>query len=195
MLLSLAAFVPIAITLHTFLATRHTVRAAPASGGDGTVDRTAWHAQTRAWPTYMYFCVTLASLLLNGAMLLAYARSVRAANRAHAAAVTFDVVVVVANLVVWIVAAAVYRAEKNLNGVPNDLWGWACSAGAEEIQRAFRDEVNFNSLCSVQTGSWVVGVVQVVGLVLGAVIWVFVFKRRKSKTTLRDSLGRGLLQE
>jgi hypothetical protein len=194
--LSLAAFVPITITLHAFLTTRYTVRTAPASGGGGgTVERTAWHAQTRAWPTYMYFGVTLASLLLNGAMLLAYGRSVRAANRAHAAAVTFDVTVVVANLVVWTVAAAVYRAEKDLNGVPNDLWGWACSTGAAEIQRAFRDQVDFDSLCSVQTGSWVVGVVQAVGLVLGAVIWVFVFQRRKSKRTLRDSLKRGLLQK
>jgi hypothetical protein len=193
-LLSLAAFVPIAITLRTFLATQSTYRAAPTPAG-GTVTRTAWHADTRPWPTYMYFAAALASLALNGAIFGFYALSVAAANRAHVAAVTFDAVVLVANLVVWIVAAALYRAERDKGGVPNDIWGWACSAGAKEIQKAFQDEVNFDSLCNVQTGSWVVGVVQVVGLVLSAVIWVFVFKRRKSKRTLRDSVGRGLLPE
>jgi hypothetical protein len=185
--------VPIALTLHTFLATRSTVRAAPSPTG-GTVDRTPWHASTRAWPTYMYFAAALASLLLNGAIFGFYACSVRAANRAHVAAVTFDAVVLVANLVVWVVAAALYRAEKDKGGVPNDIWGWACSAGAKEIQKAFRDQVDFDSLCDVQTSSWAVGVVQVVGLVLSAVIWVFVFQRRKSKKTLRESVRTGLLQ-
>jgi hypothetical protein len=143
----------------------------------------------------MYFAAALASLALNGAIFASYACSVAAANRANVVAVTFDAAVLAANLVVWIVAAALYRAEKDRGGVPNDIWGWACSAGAKEIQKAFKDEVDFDSLCNVQTGSWVVGVVQVVGLVLSAVIWVFVFRRRKSKRTLRESVQQGLLHE
>jgi hypothetical protein len=59
-------------------------------------------------------------------------------------------VVMIGNLILWSVAAAMYREEKDKNGKSNDLWGWTCSTGARAIQKEFVKELNFNQYCNVQ---------------------------------------------
>ena len=54
------------------------------------------------------------------------------------------------NLVVWSVAAAMYRNEKDKDGKNSDLWGWTCSAGAKAIQKEFVGEIDFDRFCDVQ---------------------------------------------
>lgn len=89
------------------------------------------------------------------------------------------------NIVVWVVAAGVYRNEKDKGGKSNDLWGWTCSPGARAIQKEFAGEVDFNRYCNVQSASWFVGLAQVGASVLSVVIYVLVIRRRGSKKRLQ----------
>jgi hypothetical protein len=145
--ISLAVFVPIAMTFNVFLQTRDTFRTVDTAT---TSDyRTAWAKQTNPWPTYMYFSVALASLFLNACIVVAYSRSIKLANIAATTSTVFEWLVILSNLIVWIVAVTLYRTEKDKGGKPNDLWGWTCSDAARLIQHAF-EEVDFNRYCGIQ---------------------------------------------
>jgi hypothetical protein len=145
--ISLAVFVPIAMTFNVFLQTRNTFRTVDTATSSDY--RTAWAKQTNPWPTYMYFAVALASLVLNASIMVAYSRSVRMANIAATTSTVFEWLVILSNLIVWSVAVTLYRTEKNKGGKPNDLWGWTCSDAARLIQHAF-EEVDFNRYCGIQ---------------------------------------------
>jgi TRAP-type uncharacterized transport system fused permease subunit len=99
----------------------------------------------------MYFLVAGIAVLLNLVILVSYLLGgVKHANRAAIISSVFTWVVMVGNLVVWIVAASLYRTEKDKNGKSDDLWGWTCSAAARAIQKEFAQEVNFDRFCNVQ---------------------------------------------
>lgn len=151
-LISVAVFVPITLTLHKFLTTQNVYHDVTRPDGS-TISRTAWAKDSKTWPTWMYFFVAGVSVLLNFIILFAYKFGVDHANRAAYIATTFTWIVMIGNLVVWSVAASLYRTEKDKDGKSNDLWGWTCSPAAEVIQREFADEVNFNQFCNVQVSS------------------------------------------
>lgn len=95
----------------------------------------------------MYFSVAVVSTLLNLGVLVSYLRgSIAGANKTAYVSSIFTWVVMLGNLVVWCVAAALYRSEK----ATDDLWGWACSDGAKLIQREFADQIDFGESCNVQ---------------------------------------------
>lgn len=112
--------------------------------------RTAWHKDSKAWPTWMYFFVAGVSVLLNFVILFAYKFGVEKANKAAIVATTFTWITLGGNLVVWSVAAGLYRSERDKGGVSNDLWGWTCSPAAKKIQQEFAKEIDFNQYCNVQ---------------------------------------------
>jgi hypothetical protein len=141
-------FVPIAITFNTFHNTRNTYRTVPTA--TGSVSRTAWAKDTKSWPTTMYFVIALVSMSLNLLIMVAYLRGVRVANRAATISTGFDWLVIGINLGVWLAAVAIYRLEKDKNGVHNDLWGWSCSDAAAKVQDSFDGVLNFGKLCNVQ---------------------------------------------
>ena len=123
---------------------------------NGTIqNRTAWAKDTKAWPSWMYFAVAGVSVVLNLIIILSYVfGSIAHANRAALIATTFSWIVMFGNLVVWGVAASLYRTEKDKNGKSNDLWGWTCSPAAKKIQETFANEVNFNSYCNIQVSPY-----------------------------------------
>ncbi|KAF2234757.1 hypothetical protein EV356DRAFT_501338 [Viridothelium virens] len=144
LLLSLTTLSPLAVTLHKFLSTKDIFR---------TVDgqsRTAWNAETKLWPMYMYLALAAIATAFNLAIMLAYCWGVRHANRASTVAGWFSGGVYVGHVVVWAVGAALYRAGKDEGEHARDLWGWSCSLGAQKIQDAFAQEVNFGRYCNVQ---------------------------------------------
>lgn len=98
----------------------------------------------------MYFLIAGISVVLDACILVAYGCGIGKANRVATLATTFNWVVMLGNLVVWCVAAGLYRAEKNKGGKSNDLWGWTCSPVAREIQKEFAGEVDFDRFCNVQ---------------------------------------------
>lgn len=144
-LLSIAVFVPIAMTFQVYLSTRNTYKDVRQPDGS-SVSRTAWAKDSVVWPTVMYFAVALVSLVLNAVILVAYLRSVGTANLAATVATGFNWIVIFGNMVVWGVAVVVYRVEKK----DDDLWGWTCGSAAETLQDVFKTEVNFDKYCTVQ---------------------------------------------
>jgi hypothetical protein len=136
------------MTLHKFLTTQNVYKTITDPHGN-IVTRTAWAKDTKAWPTWMYFLVAAITVLLNLAILISYMFSVEKANKAAVVASVFTWSVLFGNLVVWCVAASLYRTEKDKNGKSNDLWGWTCSPLAKAIQKDF-GEVDFDMFCTVQ---------------------------------------------
>ncbi|KAF2685741.1 hypothetical protein K458DRAFT_299789 [Lentithecium fluviatile CBS 122367] len=181
--ISVAVFVPITLTLHKFLTTQHTYRTITLPDGT-TTTRTAWAKDSKVWPTWMYFAIAAISVLLNLAILFSYKFGVEKANKAAYVATTFTWIVMLGNLVVWCVAASLYRTEKDKDGKSNDLWGWTCSAAARAIQKEFAQEVDFDRFCSTQSISWYIGLVQVGAALLTVFIYVLVLMRRRSKKKL-----------
>lgn len=107
----------------------------------------------------MYFAVAVVSVVLNFLTIFSYKFGVGRANVASYVTSTFSWTVMLGNLVVWSVAAGMYRGEKDKDGKSNDLWGWTCSAGARAIQKEFAGEIDFERYCNVQV-SWIAGAVK-----------------------------------
>lgn len=102
----------------------------------------------------MYFLTAGISVVLNLLIIIAYACSgVEKANRAATVATIFSWGTVLGNLIVWCVAAGLYRAEKDTGEKPKDFWGWTCSPAATAIQKEFAGEVDFNKFCNIQVRS------------------------------------------
>ncbi|KAF2399995.1 hypothetical protein EJ06DRAFT_530774 [Trichodelitschia bisporula] len=183
--LSIAAFVPIAMTTAKFLTTKDVLREAPAPGGT-TVLRGPWAKESKTWPTHMYLGIAVTSLVCNLGTMVGYVfGGVRGANIMAAAEGYFSMSVILGNLIVWIIAAAVYRKEKGLDGKNNDLWGWACSESAKIIQDAFQDEVPFDRYCNIQSGAWYAGLLQVAAMFLSGVVYLLTLRRVMAKKKLR----------
>jgi len=184
-LLSIGVFVPIAITLHVYLTTRGSYRTVQTNGN--SVYRNAWARNSKNWPTYLYFAVALTSLAFNLGMLISYLHSISLANIASTVSTTWEWIIITFNFVYWIVAVIIYRTEKDKHNVHDDLWGWSCSSGADNIQDAFNDLVNFQRMCRVQGTSWVVGLVQVGSLIVSATVMWFVLTRRSVKKQAKST--------
>ncbi|KAF2675232.1 hypothetical protein BT63DRAFT_450217 [Microthyrium microscopicum] len=185
-ILSIGAFVPIAITLKTFLSTRGEFRDALNIGTGLTTRRNAWSKGSKNWPTYMYFGVAATSLLLNACMLAGYLFSVRAANIASTVATLWEWLIMLGNFGFWLAGVIIYRTEKDKGGVSNDIWGWTCSTGAQNVQDAFKDLIDFEKLCQTQSSSWYIGMIQVGSTIVTVVTFWFVFSRRSVKTRVKS---------
>jgi hypothetical protein len=184
-IISVAVLIPITMTLVKFLTTKDVVRDAPTASGT-TAPRTPWARGTQTWQTYMYFSIAASSFLLNGIIMIAYLRDIRAANKAATVATTFTWTVIIANVVVWGVGAGLYKWGRS-EAKEKDLWGWSCSSGAARIQEVFQGEVKFGSYCNIQSFSWYMGLVQAGAGLLSVVIFLLVLRRKKTKKGKRQS--------
>lgn len=102
--LSLATFIPLALTLHKFLTTRDETLVVQGE------ERTAWASGTEAWYTYLYFSVAGVSLVLNAGVLGAYCcGGVGRANRVAEVEGWWASVQRGGEVVGWIVSVVIYR--------------------------------------------------------------------------------------
>ena len=108
--------------------------------------RTAWPEKPKTWPTFMLLGCAGITLLLSFITLLSYCCAFDKARRSW----KLTVLKYVIHIGSWIVVSALYRYEKSANGVPNDIWGWSCSAKAAALQSQFKGVVTFSTLCSVE---------------------------------------------
>jgi len=184
LLLAIAAFVPLAITLSKFLSTRNDYRNIPTTLGATT--RTAWAFQTRAWPTYMYFSISLMSLLLNSAIIMSYIGGVKAANITARIGTVFTILLILMDIGIWTAAVIIYKVEKDIltDGKHTDIWGWTCSSAAREIQGVFTN-VPFDKYCNIQTAGWAAGLLEVAVLGSSAVVYWYVWRRSVNKEKVR----------
>jgi hypothetical protein len=192
-LISIAALVPIAMTLHKYLTTKDVFLVAPTPTG-GTVNRTAWTAQPKTWPTYVFFSTAVVSLTIHLGVLLGYCCSIRTSNILDTVGTWVVSIELSAQLILWIVVSAIYKyqSEKVENGRHNDLWGWTCSGPAQAIQNTFEDVIQFGTFCDIQSAGWYAGLVQIGAIVLALVIMLLAWRRKKSKKAVRRSAIRSL---
>ncbi|PVI07038.1 hypothetical protein DM02DRAFT_649369 [Periconia macrospinosa] len=183
--ISIAVLVPITITLHKFLTTKNVFR--DVRRDDGTVvNRNPWFKDTKEWPTYMYFAVAAISTTLNFCVLVSYLRGgVESANKSAYVSSFFSWAIMLGNLIVWCVAAALYRTEK----ATDDIWGWACSPLARKIQKEFADQIDFQQSCTVQSTSWYIGLAQVGAAALTVFTYILVIRRKKTKSKINRRMS------
>lgn len=86
-------------------------------------------------------------LISNAVVIIAYLRGQKAANDASSVASFFSALNMVAHLVIWAVAAGVFKQQNAVNGIENDLWSWSCSTTADARAATFI-EVNYGFLCT-----------------------------------------------
>lgn len=147
MILSGVTIAPLAATVIKFLQTRNVYYIV-----DG-VQRTAWANGTVTWYTYMYLGVSVVSFLVNTAIVIAYWRGVKAANRTASVTGWWSHFLIAAHIVIWIVSAAIYRYGKEpVDGKFKDLWGWTCSPAAKALQDVLVG-VNFDQYCTIQVST------------------------------------------
>lgn len=86
-------------------------------------------------------------LFSNAVVIAAYLFSQQAANSASSVATFFSGLNMLAHLIIWAVAAGLFKQQNAQNGIENDLWSWSCSTTADARAETFK-EVNFEFLCT-----------------------------------------------
>ena len=109
----------------------------------------AWPEQTKVWPSIMLLVASITTLLISLITLTAYCRNFSKASGSWKITLLKHVV----HIGVWVLVSILYKYEKGLHGVNNDIWGWSCVNKSSAVQAAFQGKINFGSLCSVQVSS------------------------------------------
>ena len=109
-------------------------------------ERNAWPKHPKLWPTFLLLGGAGLTLLLSAVTLFSYCFCFGKARGSW----KLTLVKYAIHILAWIIISTIYRYEKGLHEVNNDLWGWSCSQKAAAIQSEFNGVVNFQSLCSVQ---------------------------------------------
>lgn len=91
--------------------------------------------------------VSALGLIANAIVVVSYFGGQKAANDASSVASFFSGLGILIHLVVWAVAAGLFKQQNATNGVENDLWSWSCSTTADARAEAFKKVVNFDFLC------------------------------------------------
>lgn len=86
-------------------------------------------------------------LFSNAVVIAAYLFGQQAANSASSVATFFSGLNMVAHLIIWAVAAGLFKQQSARNGIENDLWSWSCSTTADARAETFK-EVDFEFLCT-----------------------------------------------
>ncbi|KAG4432463.1 hypothetical protein IFR05_012053 [Cadophora sp. M221] len=159
-------------TIYTFLTTRDTTR-----GGRGP-----WAKQTELWSSIMMFALSLITALLGFGIIIAYLFSIKAANTVAGIQGGIGMAVDITHLIIWVAVAIAYRVAK---AGAMDLWGWACSSTAKEIQPDFEGIVNFKNICNRGQKTWVLSIANAIVNVIAVGILVLVFKRSKTKKEIK----------
>lgn len=180
-LISIAALVPLAMTLHKYLTTRDDFRDTQSAAGT-IVNRNPWSLKNKTWPTYMYFSSAVISLMIHLSVLFGYLLSVKTSNMLDNIGTWVVSVELAGQFILWVVVTVIYKYQKEKveAGRHNDLWGWTCSGPAQTLQTAFDDVIEFKKFCDIQSAGWYAGLVQIGAIVLAIVIMVLGWRRKKS---------------
>ncbi|KAE8450128.1 hypothetical protein EG329_006909 [Mollisiaceae sp. DMI_Dod_QoI] len=162
-------------TLSDFYSTHNTIR-------DG---RGPWARETSLWPSIMLVAASGITVLLGLLILAAYTwGSVRSANQVNTVQSTITIVVELVHIGLWIAVSVAYREGKT----GKDLWGWACSGAADNIQKNFDGVVDFNKVCNRGTANWALSIANAGFTIFNLSIWYWVLKRR-SYTKVKEQLA------
>lgn len=108
--------------------------------------RTAWPKDPKLWPTFMLLAASGVTLTLSFVTLLIYCCNFNRARGSWKVTILKYTV----HIGAWICVSIIYRYEKSLHNINNDLWGWTCSEEVAALQKEFDGVVNFSALCNIQ---------------------------------------------
>ncbi|MCJ1484415.1 hypothetical protein MMC06_004586 [Schaereria dolodes] len=171
LLLSGYMTIVMAITLHKFISTRNIF----------IENRNPWAENTKIWPTALLLSTSAFTFLISTITVVSYFWGVSAANMTNDTVGTAGTVVEMAgHVAIWIGVSSAYRIGKD----GNDLWGWTCSPKAQKIQGEFRDVINFERFCSIQSSSFGTSIAQAVLAIVTVVAYILAFSRMRHKGKL-----------
>ncbi|PYI29146.1 hypothetical protein BP00DRAFT_349550 [Aspergillus indologenus CBS 114.80] len=147
-----------------------------------------WETGTNPWPQYLLLGVSCISLLACLAVFWGYWKGGH--KRAEKFALYYSSITVgvfVFDLVMWIVAAAIFQHSKS-SGNNKDLWGWSCVHN--EREQLFQDQIDYALLCRLQDWGLVCAVIEIVLEILVLLVYVVVAYRFWTKRKLAMSMDR-----
>ncbi|PYH43437.1 uncharacterized protein BP01DRAFT_384629 [Aspergillus saccharolyticus JOP 1030-1] len=147
-----------------------------------------WETGTNPWPQYLLLGVSCLSLLACLAVFWGYWKGGH--KRAEKFAFYYSSITVgvfVFDLVMWIVAAAIFQHSKS-SGNNKDLWGWSCVHN--EREQLFQDQIDYALLCRLQDWGLVCAVIEIVLEILVLLVYVIVAYRFWTKRKLARSMDR-----
>ncbi|OJJ46517.1 hypothetical protein ASPZODRAFT_142331 [Penicilliopsis zonata CBS 506.65] len=145
-----------------------------------------WALGTNPWAQYLLIGLSCVSLLTCLVVFWGYWKGGH--KRAKKLAIyysVFSVCYFVFNLVMWVVAAAIFQNSKN-TGNGEDLWGWSCKTN--ERYDLFEKEINYNLVCRLQNWGLVCAIIEVVIELFVILIYAVVFYRFYSKRRLMKTM-------
>ncbi|KAL0633053.1 hypothetical protein Q9L58_008063 [Maublancomyces gigas] len=148
---------------------------------------TPWPTSPKIWPTFMMMSVSALGLLTNAVVVISYISGQKAANDASSVASFFSGLSILTHLVVWAVAAGLFKQQNATNGVENDLWSWSCSTTADARAEAFKEVVNYDFLCKSNFTSWYISLANVGLGIISIVLYGLAMARVRSKKKLRQA--------
>ncbi|PWY69593.1 hypothetical protein BO70DRAFT_299843 [Aspergillus heteromorphus CBS 117.55] len=147
-----------------------------------------WEFGTNPWPQYLLLTVSCISLIASIAVFWGYWKGGH--KRAEKYAFYYSAIsigVFVFDLVMWIVAAAIFEHSKAI-GDDKDLWGWSCVHNEREA--LFGDQIDYALLCRLQDWGLVCAVIEIVLEVLVLLVYAIIFYRFWTKRKLARSMDR-----
>lgn len=142
----------------------------------------AWAEGTNPWAQWLLLAVSCVSLIC--CLMVFYAYFKGGHKKAQKYAFYYSILSVCFfgfNLIMWVVAAAVYQNSKS-NGNNKDLWGWSCSQNVRE--ELFHSTINYALMCRLQDWGLVCAVIEIVLEVLVILIYIIVLYRFITKHRL-----------
>ncbi|PYI10535.1 hypothetical protein BO78DRAFT_404010 [Aspergillus sclerotiicarbonarius CBS 121057] len=147
-----------------------------------------WEFGTNPWPQYLLLVVSCLSLVACLGVFWGYWRGGRKRAQKYAAYYSLlSIGVFIFDLVMWIVAAAIFEHSK-ATGDDKDLWGWSCVHN--EREELFGDQIDYALLCRLQDWGLVCAVIEIVLEVLVLLVYAAIFYRFWTKRKLARSMDR-----
>jgi hypothetical protein len=106
----------------------------------------AWPPSPKLWPTFLLLLGSVITLLLGIITLIGYCR------RPQKARGSWRLVLIRYgfHIGIWLTITFLYRYEKGLHNVNDDLWAWSCGKTAKKLQEELHSTIDFDILCEIQ---------------------------------------------
>jgi len=147
-----------------------------------------WSAHTVLWPTLMILGTSGVTLLMNTITLCFYFKSAEAADMSDTVMTYLGYAITLTHGIIWAINMGLFK----MANTGNDLWGWSCGPTADEIQSEVKSFLNFNILCTVQSGTFYVGIVETIAYLITFITYVYMaiaFMNKRRSRRLQQQLA------
>jgi len=147
-----------------------------------------WSPDTVLWPTLMILATSGITFLMNTITLCFYLKSTDAADKSDTVMTYLGYAITLTHGIIWAINMGLFK----MANTGNDLWGWSCGNVADEIQSEVKSYLNFNILCSIQSGTFYTGIVETITYLLTFLTYVYMaitFMHRRRARRLQQQMA------